>query len=77
MDLIALAVPFFLVALIIELFVDWRRRTGFYRSNDAINSISAGMLDGFNGNMALLRTKLRQWDGDLDVRDVTPGVNNV
>lgn len=45
MDLIALAVPFFLLALIIELFVDWRRRTGFYRSNDAINSISAGMLD--------------------------------
>ncbi len=40
-------------------------------------NISAEMLDGFNGNMALLRTKLRQWDGDLDVRDVTPGVNNV
>jgi len=45
MELIALAVPFFLLAIIIELFVDWRRKTGFYRSNDAINSISAGMLD--------------------------------
>ncbi len=45
MDLIALAVPFFLLALVIELFTDWRRKTGFYRSNDAINSISAGMLD--------------------------------
>jgi alkylglycerol monooxygenase len=45
MDLIALAVPFFLLAMLIELFVDWRRKTGFYRSNDAINSISAGMLD--------------------------------
>ena len=45
MDLIALAVPFFLLAIIIELFVDWRKRTGYYRSNDAINSISAGMLD--------------------------------
>ena len=44
MDLIALAVPFFIVALIIELFVDWRKRTGYYRSNDAINSISAGIL---------------------------------
>ena len=44
MDLIALAVPFFIVALIIELFVNWRKRTGYYRSNDAINSISAGML---------------------------------
>jgi sterol desaturase/sphingolipid hydroxylase (fatty acid hydroxylase superfamily) len=45
MNLIALAVPFFLLALLIELFVDWRRKTGYYRSNDAINSISAGMLD--------------------------------
>ena len=41
MDLIALAVPFFILALIIELFVNWRKRTGYYRSNDAINSISA------------------------------------
>ena len=45
MDLIALAVPFFLIALIIELLIDWRKGTGYYRSNDAINSISAGMLD--------------------------------
>ena len=45
MDLIALAVPFFLLALLLEIFVDWRKRTGYYRSNDAINSISAGMLD--------------------------------
>ncbi len=45
MDLIALAVPFFLLAIIIELVVNWRRKTGYYRSNDAINSISAGMLD--------------------------------
>ncbi len=45
MDLIALAVPFFLLAIIIELIVDRRRGTGHYRSNDAINSISAGMLD--------------------------------
>jgi sterol desaturase/sphingolipid hydroxylase (fatty acid hydroxylase superfamily) len=49
MDLIALAVPFFLLALLIELFVDWRRKTGYYRSNDAINSISAGMLDTTTG----------------------------
>ena len=45
MDLIAIAVPFFLLAIIIELFVNWRRQKGYYRSNDAINSISAGMLD--------------------------------
>ena len=45
MDLIALAVPFFLLAIIVELIVDWRRGTRHFRANDAINSISAGMLD--------------------------------
>ena len=44
MDLIALAVPFFLLALLIELGVDRWRGTGFYRSNDALNSLSAGTL---------------------------------
>jgi sterol desaturase/sphingolipid hydroxylase (fatty acid hydroxylase superfamily) len=45
MNLIAKAVPFFLLAIIIELLVNHYRKAGFYRSNDAINSISAGMLD--------------------------------
>ena len=44
MDLIALAVPFFLLALLIELAVDRVRGTGYYRTNDAINSLSAGTL---------------------------------
>ena len=44
MDLIALAVPFFLLALLVELVVDRRRGTGLYRANDAINSLSAGTL---------------------------------
>jgi len=44
MDLIAIAVPFFLLALILELAIDWRRKTGLYRGNDAINSLSAGIL---------------------------------
>ncbi len=44
MDLIAIAVPFFLLALIIELLVDWRKGSHFYRGNDAINSLSAGIL---------------------------------
>ncbi len=44
MDLIALAVPFFLLALLIELAVDRVRGTGHYRTNDAINSLSAGTL---------------------------------
>ena len=44
MDLIALAIPFFLLALLLELTVDRIRGTGFYRANDAINSLSAGTL---------------------------------
>ena len=44
MDLIALAIPFFLLALLIELAVDRYRGTGLYRANDAINSLSAGTL---------------------------------
>jgi len=44
MDLIALAVPFFLIALLAELAVDRLRGTGHYRTNDAINSLSAGTL---------------------------------
>ncbi len=49
MDLIALAVPFFLLALLLELFFDWRKKTGFYRSNDAVNSLSAGILSTTTG----------------------------
>ena len=44
MDLIAIAVPFFLLALLFELAIDRRRGTGYFRSNDAINSLSAGTL---------------------------------
>ena len=44
MDLLALAVPFFLLALLLELIVDRIRGTGYFRSNDAINSLSAGTL---------------------------------
>ncbi len=48
----------------------WDDAEGDHRQRAA--NISAEILDGFNGNMDLLRAKLRQWDGDLDVRDVTP-----
>ncbi len=44
MDLIAAAVPFFLLALGAELVVDRIRGSGYYRANDAINSLSAGIL---------------------------------
>lgn len=57
MDLIAIAVPFFLFALLLELFVDWRRGSGYYRSNDAINSLSAGILSTTTGYF----TKFLQW----------------
>ncbi len=49
MNLIALAVPFFLLALLIELVADRLKNTGYYRSNDAINSLSAGILSETTG----------------------------
>ena len=44
MDLIAIAIPFFLLALLVELGVDRYRATGYYRTTDAIGSLSAGIL---------------------------------
>lgn len=44
MDLLSLAVPFFIAALLTEIVVDRFRSTGFVRSNDAIASISTGMV---------------------------------
>jgi len=44
MDLIALAIPFFLLALLVELGVDRYRGGRHYRANDAINSLSADTL---------------------------------
>jgi sterol desaturase/sphingolipid hydroxylase (fatty acid hydroxylase superfamily) len=49
MDLIALAVPFFLLAIVIELVIDRLRGTGLFRANDAINSLSAGILSTTTG----------------------------
>ena len=49
MDLIALAVPFFLIAVGAELIADRLRGTGYYRLNDAINSLSAGTLNVTTG----------------------------
>ena len=49
MDLIAVAVPFFLLALLLELSVDRLRGSGLFRSNDAINSLSAGILSTTTG----------------------------
>jgi len=49
MDLIAYAVPFFLLALLAELSIDLARRSGLFRLNDAINSLSAGILSTTTG----------------------------
>jgi alkylglycerol monooxygenase len=49
MDLIALAIPFFILALLLEIAVDRWRGTGHYRLNDAVNSISAGTLSNTLG----------------------------
>ena len=49
MDLIAYAVPFFLLALLVELTVDLARKTRRYRLNDAVNSLSAGVLNTTTG----------------------------
>jgi len=44
MDILAIAVPFFVAALLVEMAVDRARGTGYYRISDAVNSISAGTL---------------------------------
>jgi sterol desaturase/sphingolipid hydroxylase (fatty acid hydroxylase superfamily) len=44
MDLVALAAPLFLLGVVVELLVNRVRKTNLYRSSDAINSISAGIL---------------------------------
>jgi alkylglycerol monooxygenase len=44
MDLLAMAVPFFLLAIALEFLIDRRRGSGLYRTNDAIGSLSTGIL---------------------------------
>jgi len=49
MDLLALAVPFFLLAILVELSVAKFKGAQLFRSNDAINSLSAGILSTTTG----------------------------
>lgn len=44
MSVILFAIPFFLLLIILELVMDVRRKTGYYRLNDAITSLSIGIL---------------------------------
>jgi len=49
MDLLALAVPFFLLAILLELGINRVRKLGLFRLNDAVNSLSLGILNGTFG----------------------------
>jgi sterol desaturase/sphingolipid hydroxylase (fatty acid hydroxylase superfamily) len=49
MDLLALAVPFFLLAIVLELTISAVRKLGLFRANDAISSLSLGILNGTFG----------------------------
>lgn len=44
MDLIAFASPFFIAFVLVELALDWRRGTAYYRLNDSVSSLSMGIL---------------------------------
>lgn len=44
MNLIVLAIPLFLILILIELVIDWRKQSKTYQFNDAINSINLGMM---------------------------------
>ncbi len=49
MGFILAAIPFFLLAIAIELWLDKRRATGYYQFNDAINSLQIGTLSRITG----------------------------
>ena len=44
MTVILFAIPLFFLLIGIELYADRKRKTGYYRTNDAITSLSAGVL---------------------------------
>jgi alkylglycerol monooxygenase len=44
MDLVKLAVPFFIIAIIVELAYGWLKQRNTYRLNDSVSSLSLGVL---------------------------------
>lgn len=54
MNIILYAIPFFFLLIAIELVLEKTRKTDFYRVNDAINSLSAGVLSRMSGIMKQL-----------------------
>ncbi len=51
---ILVAIPFFLSLILLEILVDIRRQTGYYRLNDAINSLQLGILSRFSNVLLAL-----------------------
>ncbi|MDN4502203.1 sterol desaturase family protein [Alteromonadaceae bacterium BrNp21-10] len=49
MNIILMAIPFFFLLIIIELVLDKVRHTQYYRVNDSINSLTAGVLSRVTG----------------------------
>ncbi|MFD2165036.1 sterol desaturase family protein [Thalassotalea euphylliae] len=49
MHLILAAIPFFLLLIAIEIFLDRKRGTGYYRFNDAIGSLNLGIFSRITG----------------------------
>ena len=49
MNYVALAIPFFLLLIIIELAVDYWRKSGYYQLNDTVNSLHIGILSQMSG----------------------------
>ena len=81
MDLIALAIPFFVLALLAELVIDRVRGTGHFRTNDALNSLSAGVISTTTGYFtrlvqgviwALVLTNFALFQWDLALFDLSP-----
>lgn len=54
MEIILAAVPLFLLLIAVELIVDKKRGTGFYRFNDAINSLNLGVISRLTEILKLL-----------------------
>ena len=49
MNFVAIAIPFFLLLVGLELLVNWWRKTNYYSTNDAINSLHLGVLSQLTG----------------------------
>ncbi|MEQ8206977.1 MAG: sterol desaturase family protein [Woeseia sp.] len=76
MELLALAVPFFVLALLIELAWDRWRGSKYYRLNDTINSLSTGTLSTTFGYFTRL-LPLWMWGSALQhlaLFDISPAV---